>query len=63
MPEVNTKQEVLNGFFNLAYSNMDTLAGALEYQSFKDRASEIAVAIDALHHDYAIHMQMEVDGL
>jgi hypothetical protein len=28
----------------------------------RDRNFAIAVLIDALHHDYANHMQMEVDG-
>jgi hypothetical protein len=52
----------INYWFNESYKMMDQLSNVLEYQSYKDRASAIAVLIDALHHDYAIQMQMEVDG-
>ena len=52
----------VNVCFNKAYTYMDALAGSLAYESYRNRASAIAVLIDALHHDYANHMQMEVDG-
>jgi hypothetical protein len=62
-PAQSTHSIVVHGLFNEAYKQMDFLSANLEYQSFKERASDIATQIDALHHDYANHMQMEVDGL
>jgi archaellum biogenesis protein FlaJ (TadC family) len=52
----------VHAMFNETYKRMDALSEILEYESYRNRASAIAVLIDALHHDYANHMQMEVDG-
>jgi hypothetical protein len=62
MPPTHVIAPEVNEQFNRAYTEMDLLSTALQYESYRNRASAIAVLIDALHHDYANHMQMEVDG-
>jgi len=61
-PGITHSVTTVHAVFNEAYKRMDTLSEILDYQAYRDRASAIAVLIDALHHDYANHMQMEVDG-